>query len=115
MPFHRLHRELSGARRPAPLPPVVLETPSDDPNRLRFADVLGQTLPGTFRMLPTLVLEDARRRYVNVVGESPVPAERPTDEQLSALFTWIKVLPGARARAPIRRLRHLGPVWEAFP
>ena len=64
--------------------PIVLTLP-DTNNRIPLRDVLDQTMSGTFTVLPEKEISELRKNYVTRTGMAPTSAERPTDEQLSAL------------------------------
>ena len=103
----RLYRSVqkSAVEGGAPLPGVSLakvepapqvkestgETASSSgPVLLKFSSFLNQAAEGSFPLLSPSVLRGFREEYVNVVGTPPNPAERPTDEQLSALSAMLK-------------------------
>ena len=79
--------------------PFVLTIP-DSSNKLPFRDVLDQTLTGTFTLLPESEIAALRKNYVDKTGMHPSKAERPSDEQLSALAAFLRNRPDGRVRPP---------------
>ena len=102
----RLYRTVqkSAVEGGAPLPgislaPKVVEQPMDKkeaepagsgPLLLRYSSYLNQAAEGHFPLLSPATLREFREEYVNVVGTPPNAAERPTDEQLSALSAMLR-------------------------
>ena len=89
----------STSSTPGTAQPIVLTLP-DTNNRLPLKDVLDQTMTGTFTVLPEKEIADLRKNYVVRTGMAPTSAERPTDEQLSALAYHIRNRADGRVRPP---------------
>ena len=83
--------------------------PTEDTSKLQFADVLAQGLSGSFKLLSSDELATARQNFVLITGDEPGPAERPSDEQLSALKAWLEAKPGGRMKAPYADFAIFGP------
>ena len=89
----------SSSTDPAPGQRIVVEMP-DTSDRLPLKDLIDQTLMGTCEELTMEEIAQLRRNYVRSTGASPTNAERPTDEQLSALSFRLRPQKNGRVNPP---------------
>ena len=68
---------------------LTVEVAPEDPRKLHYDKHLYQGVVGSCSPLSSAKLAQCRRAYFEGVGDHPVPAERPTDDQLSALYAWL--------------------------
>ena len=57
-------------------------------------------MTGSFQLMSSAELQQARDSFHLVTGLDVEPSERPSDEQLSALHAWLMTAPGRRRKAP---------------
>ena len=79
--------------------PILLEM-QDNSTKLYLKDFIDQTMPGTFTVLPESDIAALRANYVTRTGGFPDLAERPSDEQISAMAHILKPGDDGRIRPP---------------
>lgn len=104
--LHRLHAAAHVAIiRSQQAPPSTGEAPrKEERESKKFSTVLDQTHEGAFRILPMERVAKFRSIYAKVAGDEPLPAARPTPDQISALFAKV-----ASGRAPFVDIAVFGP------
>ena len=88
--------------------PIVVQLP-DTSDRQPFKDYIDQTIPGSFDVLSASEITQLRRNYVKSTGTGPTNAERPTDEQLSALSHRLRPQKNGRINSPWVEFAVFGP------
>ena len=83
----------------SPPPAIIVQVP-DTSDRLQLRDYVDQTAAGSFKLLSEEEIAALRANFVTRTGGHPDPAERPSDEQLSAMAYVLRTKDGARAKAP---------------
>ena len=93
-------------------PVINVAAPVEDDQKVVYTEVLVQGLSGSCTSLSSEELQKLRVVHLELVGCHPEPGERPSDDQLSALSSWLKYKKGGAPPGTLRRLRHLGAIRE---
>ena len=80
--------------------PNITVTVPDTSDKYHLKDYIDQTSTGVFDLLPVAELTQLRKNFNKATGASPTNAERPSDEQLSALAHKLRPQKGGHMNSP---------------
>ena len=90
----------STAIAPPAAPPNIIVNLPETTDTFSMRDYIEQTSTERFSLLAESEITALRQRYITVTGSEPLPEERPSDEQLSALAHLLRNKKCGRVKAP---------------